>query len=233
MNIALLLSGGTGTRLGSQIPKQYIEVNGKPVIGYSHNVLEESSFIDGIIVVASEEWQDFIVEKCPSQKRIAFAKPGRNRQESIYHGLCVLRTYLQKEGKEPSECTVLIHDAARPYLTLQMIADYYEVLQDYEGVLPVLPMKDTVYLSEDGESVSKLLPRQKVFAGQAPEIFKFEPYLKANEALLPDEILQINGSTEPAVLSNMNIRMVMGSEQNIKITTAVDLQRFCEEKGKR
>lgn len=99
----------------------------------------------------------------------------------------------------------------------------------HDGAMPVLPMKDTVYLSEDGVSVSELLNRSRLFAGQAPELFDLEKYYTANMALLPDRILSINGSTEPAVMAGMDIAMVAGDEGNYKITTAADLERFKEE----
>lgn len=87
-------------------------------------------------------------------------------------------------------------------------------------------MKDTVYYSKDGRQITSLLDRQAVFAGQAPELFRLGTYYQANERLLPEEILRINGSTEPAVLAGMQIAMVPGDERNFKITTPADLERF-------
>ena len=101
-------------------------------------------------------------------------------------------------------------------------------MDGHDGVLPVLPMKDTVYLSRDGKCVSSLLNRQEIFAGQAPELFVLGKYYEANEQLLPQKILQVNGSTEPAVLAGMDIAMIPGDEGNYKITTKVDLERFRE-----
>ena len=84
-------------------------------------------------------------------------------------------------------------------------------------------------LSEDGKQVSSLLERKQVFAGQAPESFRYGKYLEANEALLPDKILNINGSTEPAILAGMQIKMIPGDECNYKITTENDLKKFMDE----
>lgn len=91
---------------------------------------------------------------------------------------------------------------------------------------PVLPMKDTVYCSEDGRSITSLLDRSTVFAGQAPEVFLLGRYLQASRRLLPDAILRINGSTEPAIMGGMDIAMIPGDEGNFKITTREDLERF-------
>ena len=231
MMMAILLSGGTGTRLGSEIPKQYIEVNGKTVIAYCIETLSKSADIDGIVIVADSKWQEnirkWLTESDVKNKFRGFAQPGENRQLSIYNGLKLIERDLLYGGSADDEDYVFVHDAARPLLTEDDIAAYVSAAQGHDGVLPVLPMKDTVYLSRDGKKVSSLLKREEVFAGQAPEIFRFEKYLKSNEKLIQSsEILSINGSTEPAILAGMDIAMVTGDEGNFKITTAEDLERF-------
>ena len=95
--------------------------------------------------------------------------------------------------------------------------------------MPVLPMKDTVYMSSDGKKIDSLIDRSTVYAGQAPEVFVLDKYIQANKLLLPDRILSINGSSEPAVMAGMNIALVNGDENNYKITTKADLERFIEE----
>lgn len=224
MVIALVLSGGTGSRLGADIPKQYLRVQGRPVLLYCMETLHESPVIDAVQIVAAQEWQEEIGSWLEAyglaEKFRGFSLPGENRQLSIYNGLTDIRRYAQDDD------LVLIHDAARPLLSPELIEDCTEAIEDYEGVLPVLPMKDTVYFSEDGRQITSLLDRQAVFAGQAPELFRLETYYQANERLLPEEILRINGSTEPAVLAGMQIAMVPGDERNFKITTPADLERF-------
>ena len=148
-----------------------------------------------------------------------FSMPGKNRQLSILNGLRDICRYA------PDESFVLIHDAARPFLTHGQIRDCLETVKGHDGVLPVLPMKDAVYYSEDGKQVS-LLERERIFAGQAPEAFRLGPYLKANERLLPKRILGVKGSTEPAVLAGLDVVMIPGDERNFKITTREDLERF-------
>ena len=96
-------------------------------------------------------------------------------------------------------------------------------------MMPVLPMKDTVYLSNDGKNISGLIDRSTVFAGQAPELFRLERYYEANVRLLPDEIYKINGASEPAVMAGLKIAMIPGDEKNCKITTAEDLERLLRE----
>ena len=135
---------------------------------------------------------------------------------------------IEKSMQDIEDINVLIHDAARPLLSRELIAGCVRGVSEHDGVLPVLPMKDTVYFSEDGKIISGLLDRGEIFAGQAPECFNFKKYLAANEALLPDAIMAINGSTEPAVMAGMDVVMIPGDEKNFKITTKEDLERFKE-----
>lgn len=231
MVTALILSGGTGTRLGANIPKQYIEVNNQPIISYCFETLAVSRYIDAIWIVADERWQEYIEQKVKSydiyDRFRGFSRPGANRQLSIFNGLSDIRNGLDKLGVTPTERgSVLVHDAARPLLSEELIARCVEGAKEHDGAMPVLPMKDTVYLSNDGVSVSELLDRSRLFAGQAPELFDIEKYYAANVRLLPDKIMSINGSTEPAVMAGMDIAMVSGDENNFKITTMADLERF-------
>lgn len=229
MVIALVLSGGTGIRFGSDIPKQYIKVSGKPVINYCIETLSQNDAIDGIMVTAMPEWQEQIIEwigDADTQKKFwGFALPGANRQMSIYNGLNAIKD----AGINDENTFVLVHDAVRPLLTDACIKACVRAVRGHDGVMPVLPMKDTVYLSTNGISIEALLNRDEVFAGQAPELFVLDKYIKANERLIKSaQIMKINGSTEPAILAGMDIVMIPGDEKNFKITTREDLERFRE-----
>lgn len=229
MNIAVILAGGTGTRLGGDIPKQYIEVAGKPVIGYCLDIFFAHASVDAVQIVADISWRECILNYMKASDEIAgvmffkwkgFSAPGLNRQLSIYHALEDCMSYASPDDH------VMIHDAARPLVSDACIADCFRVVEKHDGVLPVLPMKDTVYLSENGKRVSSLLKREQIFAGQAPEAFRLGKYYEANRALLPDRIQEINGATEPAILAGMDVVMTDGDEKNFKITTMADLERF-------
>lgn len=230
MNIALILAGGTGTRLGGELPKQYIEVEGKPIIAYCLETFAQHERIDGIQIVAVEEWHSLILncmdgsgghgfqEGYPPKLR-GFSAPGSTRQLSVWNGVRDMMKYCCEED------VVMIHDAARPLVSAKIISDCLEACKEQEGALTAVPVKDTIYYG-NGSRVESLLERSRLIAGQAPEAFRLGKYYQANKALFPDRILQINGSTEPAVLAGMDICCVAGEEQNFKITTSEDLERF-------
>lgn len=233
MVTALLLSGGTGRRMGVDTPKQYIKISEKPVISFCLESLFAHEGIDAVQIVADEMWRETILDcierlqgdghgGAVSEKFRGFSLPGENRQLSIFNGLEDIQKYAEESD------IILIHDAARPLLSAELITACLEAVAGHDGVLPVLPMKDTVYYSEDGIRVSSLLERARIFAGQAPEVFVLGKYYEANRRLLPERILQINGSTEPAILAGLDVAVIPGDEGNFKITTKADLERFRE-----
>ena len=224
MNIALILSGGTGRRLGMDMPKQYIEVAGRPVISYSIRQLSIHSSVDVIQIVADPAWRPAIGEWLEREdvehKFRGFSDPGENRQLSILHALEDIRTYAGNEDY------VFVHDAARPLLSARQIGECLGGVAGHDALVPVLPMKDNVYSSTDGKRITSLLNRSEIFAGQAPEVFQLGKYYDANMRLMPERILDINGSAEPAILAGMEVYLIPGDEGNFKITTPGDLERF-------
>ncbi len=228
MNYAILLAGGTGSRISSEIPKQYLKAGFHMMITHAVRTLLECCRIDEVCIVAeSDRRSDIEIDirsaGCDITKLISYANPGQNRQISVLNGMNEL---IAQKGKLDENDTVLIHDAARPLLSWELLERIYDALDGHDGVMPVLPMKDTVYLSEDGNMISGLLDRQKVYAGQAPELFMFGKYYEANKALIPDKILYVNGASEPAIMAGMDIVLIPGDERNFKVTTDTDMERY-------
>ena len=224
MNIAIILSGGVGSRMGIDIPKQYLEVENHPVIYYCLKTFIDNVNTDAIVVGVADEWADFVndcLKELRPQKPFYFSKPGETRQCSIYNALKVIR----KQGYDDNTI-VLIHDAARPLVSHQLIDSCYEYCRGTDGVMPVIPVKDTIYYSEDGLNITSLLDRSKLKAGQAPEAFAFGKYIKIHDSMNREELLSINGSTEIAFKAGLRVKIIEGDPLNFKITTPEDLTNF-------
>ena len=224
MNIAIILSGGVGSRMGLDIPKQYVKVGRYPVIWYCLKTFLENYRTGAIVIGVAEEWKGFVeelVKELKPCKPIFYANPGETRQYSIYNGLKVV-----KENGFNDDSLVIIHDAARPLVSHELINRCYDACENADGAMPVLAVKDTTYFSEDGRSITSLLDRSKLWAGQAPEAFILGKYLKVHKLMPREDLLKINGSTEIAFKSGLNVEMVQGDPMNFKITTPEDLSNF-------
>jgi 2-C-methyl-D-erythritol 4-phosphate cytidylyltransferase len=224
MNFAIVLSGGVGTRMGLSIPKQYVEVNKRPVIEYCLATLLHHEMIDSLIIGVAEEWLDYVkasVLRLNTKVPVFYALPGETRQGSIINALRVA-----KENGAADNDIVLIHDAARPLLSSKLISDCLNACENADAVLPVIPVKDTTYLSKDGSHIDSLLERKTLWNGQAPEAFKFGSYYKANIDLSEEELNRITGSTEVSYRAGLNCILIPGDTNNFKITTPEDLSNF-------
>ena len=223
-NIAVILSGGTGTRIGGNVPKQYLEVNGKAIIMYCVDTIARMPEIDELVICLADEWKSFVqdeLKKAGVTKKVIFSQPGEIRQLTIYNALKVLH----EQGLE-DDAVVVIHDAARPLVSEALLHRCIEGCIEADGVLPVLPVKDTLYMSKDGNSISSLLKRSEIVAGQAPEAFRFGKYIAVHDQMSYEDILKISGSTEIAYKAGLNIKLVPGEELNFKITTTEDLDNL-------
>ena len=222
----VLLAGGVGKRLGADIPKQYITVNGKLIIQYAFDTIIKSEKIDGIVIVIDDAWEDFISQhiNIKDKKFLGFARGGTSRQESILNGMKYLKNMIKSEKD-----VVLIHDAARPNITESLIERCVEFV-DCDGVMPALESFSAMYYSEDGLTISSLLRRENVFTGQAPEAFLFNKYYQCFCNMTSLQLAEIKGSSEIAFKSGLKVKLVKGDENNYKITTSNDLKLFKKEK---
>ena len=233
MNIALLLAGGIGSRMQSDVPKQYIKVNERMMITYSLETLVNSSLIDRIVIVAEVEWRELIladagIHGISTEKINSFAIPGFNRQASILNGL--QNILYEKNGKVWQEDigiddTVMIHDASKPLLKQSEMNECFAMLKNHDGVVSVFPTNDSIYFSE-GRAL-KVSDWKKTFIGHRSEVFHLGKYYQANVSLMPDRLFSVSSSTEPAIVAGMDIVMRLGDKNNFQITNQDDLDRFC------
>lgn len=224
MIIAIILSGGVGSRMGLDIPKQYVMVNEQPVLNYCLKTFLNTEKIDALVIGVADEWIEFVKEHLANlnpTKPVYYAKSGETRQYSIYNALKVIR-----ENGFSDNSIVIIHDGARPLVSQELINRCLDGCKEADGIMPVIPVKDTTYLSEDGKHIHSLLDRSHLWAGQAPEAFRLGKYLKVHDEMPREDLLKINGSTEIAFKAGLNCQMVEGDPMNFKITTPEDLSNF-------
>lgn len=220
---AIVLSAGTGKRMGSEIPKQYLPINKKPVIYYSLKAFEESG-VEEIILVAGKEDVEYcrtqIVEQYGLKKVTAIVPGGKERYDSVYEGLKAISF----------ADYVLIHDGARPMLTGEIIKRSMDAVMTEKACVVGMPVKDTIKVV-DKDAFSQNTPdRNTLWQVQTPQSFSY-PLIMEAYTKLKERIAQ-NDKTLPAITDdamvaeyflNQKIKMVEGSYENIKVTTPEDL----------
>lgn len=224
MVFALILAGGVGARMGQAIPKQYIEIEGKPVLMHTLEKFQTCDKVDHIAIVADLEWRDQIrawLTQYGITKFLDFADPGQTRQESVYSGLRCCRPYAESE-----EDIVLVHESARALVSDDLIRRIAAGLEGYDACIPVMPMKDAILLSKTGELIDGLLDRNQLFRGQAPESFRLIPYYELNCNTPPEELGRFLADHELCFHYGWRVHCIMGEETNFKLTTPDDIDHM-------
>ncbi|UZK66920.1 bifunctional 2-C-methyl-D-erythritol 4-phosphate cytidylyltransferase/2-C-methyl-D-erythritol 2,4-cyclodiphosphate synthase [Sphingomonas sp. M1-B02] len=169
---ALIVAAGQGVRAGTLLPKQFAMVAGKPMLAHSHATLSAHPAIDEVLVVIGEGQQEALeVALGP----VSFVIGGPTRRESVGKGLDAL------EGVD----RVLIHDAARPFLSAPVIGSLLAALESYDGALPALPVADTLARDEGG--LGETVPREGLVRVQTPQVFRFDAIVEAHRAWPQDK----------------------------------------------
>ena len=226
-NAAVVLAAGRGSRMHSQVQKQFLLLNGKPVLCYSLEQFEACPFLDEIVLVTGEEEVDFcrreIVEKYGYKKVTAVVPGGKERYHSVYNGLRSL-----------SGCGyVFIHDGARPFVDQAILARAHEDVRRFSACVVGMPVKDTIKLADEEGWVEETPQRSRLWMVQTPQAFSFPLILRAYEKLM--ESGRTDMTDDSMVVESMEkvrVRLTEGSYRNIKITTPEDwaiAERFCRQ----
>jgi len=227
-NIAVVLSGGTGARMGADLPKQYIELAGKPILVHTLEQFERCDAVEGVVVTAGSEWEAAILrwkqEFCLS-KLLSIAPAGENRQLSIRNGLMRAEEYMDTD----EQAGVIIQDSVRPLASVELLSRLIGELEDAPAVMPALPITDTTYTSGDGQWADGLLDRSTLFAGQAPEAFHYWPYWALYRDTAEKTLTAMSGSCQLPCSQGWRVKMIPGEQENIKITYSGDLE-ICEKR---
>lgn len=214
---AVILSAGKGTRMKSDICKQYICVEGYPVLYYTLRAFEGSN-VERIIVVAGEDDIDYvkddIVEKYHFSKVQNIVKGGKERYDSVINGL---------EELDNTDI-VLIHDGARPLISTKDINSIIEAMNQYRACVAAMPVKDTIKISDDEGYVNHTPLRKYVWQIQTPQAFKVEDIKRAYELMrINDDHTITDDSMVVEKYTDIKVKLIETSYSNIKITTPEDL----------
>lgn len=217
---AVILAAGKGTRMGTAVHKQYLELMGKPLLYYSLSAFENSA-IDEIILVTGKGEEEYcrreIVEFFGFQKVSAITAGGRERYHSVYAGLSKL------QGAD----YVLIHDGARPCVTKEIIEAALEGARNYGACVVGMPVKDTIKVADLQGFASGTPDRSTLWLIQTPQAFEQKLIAKAYEKLMESESSQKGITDDGMVVETMTdkkVKLIEGSYSNIKVTTPEDLE---------
>lgn len=206
--IAIIVAAGRGTRAGGKSPKQWQHLGGKRIIDHSIDLFKNIPRINKIMVVLHSDDLHLL-----DRNDVLFTQGGSTRSESVRSGLEALQ-------KTERPDYVLIHDAARPSTPLALINKVLDNLKTVNAVSPALPVTDTLWEVID-EKVIKTKSRNNIWRAQTPQGFKFNTILDAHKissSTMTDDV-------EVAISAGVQVKVINGSEQNIKITTAEDFER--------
>ena len=216
---AIVLAAGQGKRMGTKIHKQYLELDGKPILYYSLKAFEDSAVIDEVLLVTGSGEEEYcrreIVEKYQLTKVRKILAGGAERYHSVWNGL------QEMDG----EGYVFIHDGARPFVDEEIISRVFKEVQEHKACVVGMPVKDTIKVVDENEFVKKTPDRSSLWLVQTPQVFENHIVKGAYSMLMRESY--INVTDDAMVVEQMlkyPIKLVYGSYENIKITTREDLE---------
>ena len=223
MNIALIIAGGNGDRMGQDIPKQFMHVGGCPIVIHTMRAFQNHPGINRIAVVCLEGWET-VLQSYANQfsiTKLEWIFPGgKSGMESIHNGI-----YGLKEAGCANKDLVLIHDAVRPLLSPDIISSNIAVCRKYGCAITGIKCREAVLESEDGFLSTTSIPRDRLIRTQTPQTFRLGSIIKAHELAKEKGIRDsVASCTLLAELGSHEMYIVPGSEKNIKVTTIEDIE---------
>lgn len=222
-NVALLIAGGSGSRMHQDIPKQFLTVNEQPVIVYTLEVFEKHPEIDCIAVVCIEGWEQVLWAYANQFHitKLQYVIPGgENGQESIRNGVFELEKHFQPDD------LVLIHDAIRPMVDAEIISDNIRVARKKGNAITVIPCVEAMLQTDDGQVSAGSYPRNRLKRTQTPQAFKIGDICNLHRRALKAGITSSVASCTLMIEMGEQVFFSSGSEKNIKLTNVEDIDIF-------
>lgn len=224
MNHCLLMMGGVGSRFGADRPKQYIELNGKPIFIFILQKLIKVADIDDVVVVSNSMWLDYVKNQISihisTVKRVIVTSGGETRSESVKNGLKALKEFSTDED------VVLIHDATHPYVDIGGTSKVIETVKKYGGATLGACQYDTCYRMDENGIIEEVIPRQFLVSGASPEAFKFGIIYNIYMNAATEELDAMTSAGAIALAHNIKMIVVPSNVLNLKITYQQDMELF-------
>ena len=224
-NIAIIIAGGSGSRMGQDIPKQFINVYDKPVLIYTLEGFQKHPMVDIIGVVCIDGWHDVVwayAKQFNISKLQWIVSGGATGQESIRNGVYNL------EGKCSEEDIVVIHDGIRPLVDETVLSDVIVTCEKYGNAVTSLPYNEQIFVVDDEISTVKYIPRETLRRVSTPQAYRFGKLDRAYHEAFEKEIGIYGSSYANTMMVELGERLYFaaGSDKNIKLTTPDDLEMF-------
>ncbi|MDT2638329.1 IspD/TarI family cytidylyltransferase [Enterococcus dongliensis] len=225
MITALIIAGGVGKRMGQDIPKQFITIEGKPIIIYTLESFEHHPLVDRVLVVCKSGWEDtlwgYIREY--DLKKVQWIIPGGSKgQESINNGVQFLKEYSDEDD------TIIIHDGIRPLVDEIVLSDVIVKCQEHGNGVTSLPYNEQIFLKDTEETTKQYIDRNTLRRVSTPQAYQFGKLSWAYDKAIKEDI----GMTDSSYTNTMMVELgetlyfAAGSDKNIKLTTQDDLELF-------
>ena len=222
-NIALIIAGGVGARMGQDIPKQFLNVCDKPVIVYTMECFQNHPDIDGIVVVCLDGWHEMVKSYA---KQFGIAKldsvisGGKTGFESIVLGT------KEVERLYGGDSLILVHDAIRPNLSKEIISENIRVCHEKGNAITCIPCQEAMLFTEDREESRKSINRDNLLRTQTPQTFFVKDLRKVQEEAISKGVVNTVASCTLMIEMGYSVYKAWGSEKNVKLTTPDDIEIF-------
>lgn len=223
MNIALLTAAGVGSRMGQDVPKQFIHIKNKPLIIYTLEAFQKHPNIDAIIVVTLPSWID-VLRAYAKQFNITKLKwivpGGKDGQESIFNGISELKKHCSDDD------VIMVHDGNRCLVSSEIISANLATFKKYGDAVTAIPVVEVVFDSDSGENSREVLDRDRLWRTQTPHTYTLGKLYWAHEEAKKRKLKRTAATCELMSLLGNTVHFSKGSEENLKITTVEDIKIF-------
>ena len=220
----VVLAGGIGARMGNmEKPKQFLELNGKPIIIHTLEKFVVHPGFEQVLVLSPKAWlsytKDIIRKYIPQPESVAVLAGGATRNETIMNAI----RYIDSQGMLDDETVIVTHDSVRPFVTHRILDENIRFAAEYGACDTVIPATDTIVRSQDHEDITEIPDRKQMYQGQTPQSFKAKKLQEVYDSLTEAEKDILTDACKIMVLKGGRVHLVMGEVFNIKITYPYDI----------